>query len=104
MIVALLGPPAGLVLDRLLLQMFEGLVDGGRHVTGLGFTDQGAVARVNGDFGLVAALLDRQDDLGFKFVAQNFADFGKAGFNFLANRGSNFEVPAGEFHVHERPP
>src|SRR5580698_10940341 len=76
MIVAFLRTPTGLVFDRLLFQVFEGFVDRGRHVTGLGFTDQGTVARADGNFGLVTTLLDRENDLGLKLVAQNFADFG----------------------------
>ena len=51
------------------------------HVAGLRLADQRAVARADGDFGFVAALFDGQDHLGFKLVAQNFADFGQAGFD-----------------------
>ncbi len=83
MIVAFLGAPAGLVFDRLFFQMIESFVDGGGHVAGLGESDQRTVARADGDLGLVAVLLDRQNDLGFKFVAQDFADFCRGRFQLL---------------------
>ena len=80
-VVAFLAAPARLVFDRLLFQMLEGFVDGGLHVAGLGFADQRSVARADGDFRFVAALFDGQDHFGIKFVAQDFADFGQAGFD-----------------------
>ena len=83
--------------------MLDGFADGGSHVAGLSQPDERSVARADGDFSFVAVFLDRQDNFGFEFVAQDFADFGKAGFNFLADGGSDFVVPAGVFHVHERP-
>ena len=83
--------------------MVEGFVDGDGHVLGLSQADQRAIARADGDFGFVAVLFDGEDDLGFKSVAQNFADFCEAGFNFFADGGSNFVVSASVFHVHERP-
>jgi hypothetical protein len=41
-----------------------------------------------------------EDDMRFEFVAEDFADFCKAGFYFFANGWSYFVVPAGVFHVH----
>ena len=95
--------PAGLVFHRLLFEVVEGFVDGDGHVLGLGQADERAVARADGDFGFVAVLFDGEDDFGFEFVAEDFADFGEAGFYFFADGGSYFVVPAGVFHVHERP-
>jgi hypothetical protein len=39
--------------------------------------------------------------MGFKLVAEDFADFGEAGFYFAADGGSHFAVSSGVFHVHE---
>jgi hypothetical protein len=36
-------------------------------------------------------------------IAQDFAELGEAGFYFFADGGGYFVVPAGVFHVHERP-
>jgi hypothetical protein len=83
--------------------MVERFVDRDGHVLGLGQADQRAVAGADGDFGLVAVLLDSENDFAIKSVAQNFADFCEAGFNFFADAGSNYEVSASVFHVHERP-
>src|SRR5579884_3353508 len=47
--------------------------------------------------------LHSQNHFGFELVSKNFSDFAEAGFNFLANGGSYFVLPAGVFHVHERP-
>ena len=69
--------------------MVESFVDGDGHVLGLSQADQRAIARADGDFGFVAVLLDGEDDLGFKAVAENFADFCEAGFYFFADGGSN---------------
>ena len=76
MVVAFLGAPAGLVFDCLFLEMIESFADGGRHVASLSQSDEGAVARGNGDLGLVTVLFDGEDDLGFKLVAEDLADFG----------------------------
>ena len=95
--------PAGFVFHRLLFEVVEGFVDGNRHVFGLGQADQRAVARADGDFGFVAVLFYGEDDLGFESVAEDFAEFSDAGFYFFADGGSYFVVPAGVFHVHERP-
>ncbi len=95
--------PARLVFDCLFFQMIESLVDGRLHVAGLGQSDQRSVARADGDFCFVAVLLHGQDYFGFKFVAKDFTDFQQAGFDFLADGGSNFVVSAGVFDVHERP-
>src|SRR5580698_1419584 len=103
MIMPFLRAPSGLILDCLLLQMFESFNDCRRHVTGLGLTDQRPVPRIDRNFGLVAAFFHRQNHLGLKLVAENFADLCKTGFNFLANGGSNFKMPTSEFYVHERP-
>ena len=103
LLMALLAAPARVVLDRLLLQVIERFADGGDHVSGLRQSDQRAIARADGDFGFVAVFLDRQDHLGFKFVAQDLADFCQAGFDFFADARGDFVVPAGVFHVHERP-
>src|SRR5580704_8581207 len=100
---ALFGLPASFVFHRLLFQVVEGFVDGDRHVLGLGQADQRAVARADGDFGFVAVLLYGEDHLGFKFVAEDFSEFGDPAFYYLAAGGSYFVVPAGVFHVHERP-
>jgi hypothetical protein len=51
----------------------------------------------------VTMFLDGEDYLGFKSVAQDFADFCEASFYFFTDGGSYFVVPAGIFHVHERP-
>ena len=83
--------------------MIEGLVDGDGHVLGLRQADERTVARADGDLGFVAVFFDGQDDFGFKSVAQDFAKFGEASFYFFADSGSYFVVPAGVFHVHERP-
>ncbi len=83
--------------------MVERLVDGSLHVSGLRQADQLAVSRTDGDFRFVAVLLDCEDHLGFKLVAQNSADFREARFYLFADGGGNFVVPAGVFHVHERP-
>ena len=83
-----------------LFEVVEGLVDGDGHVFGLSQADQRAVARGDGDFGFMAMLFDGEDDLGFESVAQDLAEFGEAGFNFFADGGSYFVVPAGVFHVH----
>src|ERR1700678_766913 len=44
---------------------------------------------------------DGEDDLGFKSIAENFADLGEAGFYLAADGGSDFIVSSGIFHVHE---
>ena len=48
----------------------------------------------------VAVFLDGEDYVGVKPVAEDFADFVEAGFNFFADGGSYFVVSAGVFHVH----
>ncbi len=78
---ALLAAPAGLVFDRLLFQVVDGLVDGGLHVAGLSYADQRSVARADGDFRFVTVFFDGQDYLAIEFVAENLADFGQAGFD-----------------------
>ena len=83
--------------------MVERFVDGDGHVPGLGQADQRSIAGADGDFGFVAVLLDGENDFAVKPVAQNFADFCEAGFNFFADGGSDYVVSAGVFHVHERP-
>src|SRR5271170_7792207 len=103
MIMTFLGAPAGLVFDGLFFQMLDGFVDGRGHVAGLSQSDERSVARADGDLSLVAAFLDGKDDFGLEFVSQDFADFRKARFNVLADGGSYLVVPAGVFHVHERP-
>ena len=98
----LLGLPARLVFDRLLFEMVEGFVDGDAHVLGLSEADQRTIAGANGDFGFMTVLLDGQNDLGFESVAQDFADFREAGFNFFADGGGDFVLSSGVLHVHER--
>src|SRR5579872_4521031 len=83
--------------------MLEGLVYSGGHVARLSQANQGSIARSDGDFRFVPTLFHREHYLGLKFIAENLADFDQAGFNFLTNSGSDFEMPAGVFHVHERP-
>ncbi len=80
-VVAFFAAPSGLVFDRLLFQMVEGLVDRSLHVAGLSFAHQRSVPRADRDFRLVAALFDGQNDLGIELVAQNFADFRQPGFD-----------------------
>ena len=80
--------------------MLEGFVDGDAHVIGLRHANQRSVTRTDGNFGFVAVLLDRKDHLGIEFISEDLADFSEAGFNRLADGGSNFVVPAGVFHVH----
>jgi hypothetical protein len=70
------------------------------HVGGLRQPDHRAIGRVDGDFGLVAALFDGQNHLGFEAVAQDFADFSKPGFDIFADGRSNFVPSTGVFHVH----
>jgi hypothetical protein len=48
-------------------------------------------------------LLDGEDDLGFKAVAQDFADFCEASLYLFADDGSYYVMPASVFHIHERP-
>ncbi len=100
---ALLRLPVRLVLDGLLFEVIESLVDRDGHVLGLSQADQRAVARADGDFGFVAVLFDGEDHLGFKSIAQNFADLGEAGFNFFADSVGDFVLSSGVFHIHERP-
>ena len=78
---AFLTAPASLVFDRLFFQVLEGLNNGGLHVARLGYAYQRAISRADGDFGLVAMLLDGENHLGIELIAQNFSDFGQAGFN-----------------------
>jgi hypothetical protein len=100
---ALLRHPAGFVFDRLFFEMVESFADSNGHVLGLSQSDDGAIARADGDFGFVAMLLDGEDDFAVESVAQNFADFCEAGLYFFADAGSNYVVSASVFHVHERP-
>src|SRR5581483_12418208 len=88
---------------RLLLEMLDGAVDCGLHVSSLRESNQRPVAWADGDLGLMAVLLDGEDHLGFKFVSEDFADFGEAGFNFLTDRGSNVVMSSRVFHVHIAP-
>jgi hypothetical protein len=83
--------------------MFEGLIDGRTHITGLSQSHNRSIARADCDLGLVAVLFHGQDHFGVEFIAQNFADFCKAVLYGFANGGSDFILPAGIFHVHERP-
>src|ERR1700722_3300531 len=83
--------------------MVERFIDGDDHFPGLGQANQRAVAGADVDFSFVAVLFDGEDHLGFKSVAENFADLGEAGFDFFADGGSNFVVSSRVFHVHERP-
>src|SRR5579862_719968 len=99
----LLRLPPRLVLDRLLLEVLKGFVDGDRHVLRLSQANQRAIARIDGDFGFMAVLLDGEYHLGFESVAEDFADLGEAGFDFFANGVGNFVLSSGVFHVHERP-
>src|SRR5580700_3323503 len=100
---AFLRLPARFVFDGLLFQMVERFIDGDDHFPGLGQANQRAVAGADVDFSFVAVLFDGEDHLGFKSVAENFADLGEAGFDFFADGGSNFVVSSRVFHVHERP-
>src|SRR5208337_1400548 len=100
-IVAFLGAPPGLVLDCLLFQMVESFADRRGHVSRLRQSNDRSIARADGDLSFVAALLDREHNLGFKLIAQNLADFAECRFNVLADGGSDFVVSAGVFHVHE---
>src|SRR6202142_1715569 len=80
--------------------MVERVVDGGDHVVRLRESDDRTVGWVDGDFGLVAVLLDGENHLGFESVAKDFADFIESSFNFLADGGRNFVLTAGVLHVH----
>jgi hypothetical protein len=52
----------------------------------------------------MTVFFDRENDFGFKSVAQDFSDFTEAGFNFFADGGGDFVLSSGVFHVHEAPP
>src|SRR5215472_12287052 len=93
----------GLVLDGLLLEMIESFIDRDGHVFRLGKTDQWSIAGVNRDFSFMPVFFDSEDDLGLEFITQDFADFGKAGFYFLADGVGDFVLSSGVLHVHERP-
>src|SRR5207253_8945260 len=98
-----LATPARLVFDRLSLEMLERLINRRNHVPSLSYSNQRSVAWIDRDLSLMAMFLYGQDDFAVEFIAQNFADFRKAGFNFFADGGSDFILPASVFHVHERP-
>src|SRR5579862_8338058 len=98
---ALLRLPALFVFHRLLFEVVEGFTDGDRHVLGLSYADQRAIARADSDFSLVTMLFDDEDDMRFEFGAENFTDFREAGFNFFFYNGSDFVMTSGEFHIHE---
>src|SRR5438270_3292005 len=100
---ALLRHPLCLIFDRLLFQVVDGLVHRNGHVLGLSQADQWTIAGADGDFGFVAVFFDGEDNIGIKSVAQNFADFAKAGFYFFADDGSDYVVSSRVFHVHEGP-
>ena len=55
--------------------MIQRFADGHFHVSGLGQSDDWAVARADGDFCFMTVLLDGQNYFGFEFIAKNFADF-----------------------------
>src|SRR5690349_23414370 len=95
--------PAGLVLDGLLLEMIESFVDRDRHVFCLGKADERSIAGINRNFGFMAVFFDSEDDFGFELIAEDFADFGEAGFYFFTDGVGNFVLSSGVLHVHERP-
>jgi hypothetical protein len=45
-------------------------------------------------------LLDSEDDLAFKVVAQDFGEFAEAGFHLVTNGGSYFILLAKVLYVH----
>jgi hypothetical protein len=51
----------------------------------------------------MAVFLDSEDYFGLEFVAQDFADFGEAGFYFFADGVGDFVLSSRVLHVHERP-
>ena len=91
---AVSGAAAAVVPQRLRLDVLQGLVDGGHHVGGLGQSDQVAAAALYRDFRDVAVLFHRQDDFALDVFAQDFGEFGEAGFDLVTNGGSNFILPA----------
>ncbi len=79
---------------------FQRLVDGGKHVGGNREADNGMIARRDGDLCLMAMFFYRENDFNFEVIAENFSDFCQAGFNFLADCGSDLILPSSVFHVH----
>src|SRR5689334_2064608 len=61
--VSFLGSPAGLVLNRLAIDLVERFANGDSHVGGFGDADNGMIANFYGDFGDVPVFLEGEDDV-----------------------------------------
>ncbi len=94
------GAAASVALERLGLDVFERLVDGGDHVGGLGESDEMSAAALDGDFGDEAVLLVGQDDLGFDAFTEDLAEFAEALFDLVTNGGSDFVLSCQVLYVH----
>src|ERR1700737_4375314 len=82
--------------------MIQGFIDGGSHIPGLGQGNQRPIARVDRYLRLMALFFEGKDYFCIELVVQNLAYFCKTAFNFFSDDGSDFILPTGVFHIHER--
>ena len=94
------GAAAAVVPQHLGLDVLDGLVHGDHHVRRLGQSDQMSPAPLHRNFGNVAVLFDRENDLAFEIFTQDFGEFAEAGFDLVTNGGSYFVLPSDVLYVH----
>src|SRR5271157_5255195 len=96
------APPA-IVAEHLRLDVLQGLVDCDDHVGRFGQSHDMAAAPFHRDFRDAAVLFDRQDDLALDVFTKDLGEFGKTGFHFFTNGGSNFVLPSKILYCHWAP-